>query len=69
MAVTFRAQTNNTLTIANVSDADAAIYNAVVSDACGSVTTSNAVLTVKDSLFIASQPQKPDCVGREQCNL
>ena len=49
--------TNSTLTIANVSDADAAIYSAVVSDATGSVTTSNAVLTVNDSLFIASQPQ------------
>jgi uncharacterized repeat protein (TIGR03803 family) len=51
--------TNSTLTIASVSDADAdaAIYSAVVSDATGSVTTSNAVLTVNDSLFIASQPQ------------
>jgi uncharacterized repeat protein (TIGR03803 family) len=49
--------TNSTLTIANVSDADAASYSAVVSDATGSVTTSNAVLTVNDYLFIASQPQ------------
>jgi uncharacterized repeat protein (TIGR03803 family) len=49
--------TNSTLTIANVSDADAASYSAVVSDATGSVTTSNAVLTVNDFLFIASQPQ------------
>jgi uncharacterized repeat protein (TIGR03803 family) len=49
--------TNNTLTIASVSDADAANYTAVVSGATGSVTTSNAVLTVNDFLSIASQPQ------------
>jgi uncharacterized repeat protein (TIGR03803 family) len=49
--------TNSTLTIASVSDADAASYSAVVSDAYGSVATSNATLTVNDSLFIASQPQ------------
>ena len=48
--------TNSTLTIAAVSDADAAIYSAVVSDAYASVTTSNATLTVKDLPFIASQP-------------
>ena len=48
--------TNSTLTIANLSDADAAIYNLVVSDASASVTTSNATLTVNDSLFIATQP-------------
>ena len=33
--------TNGTLTIASVSDADAASYSAVVSDATGSVTTSS----------------------------
>ena len=49
--------TNSTLTITSVSDADAANYSAVVSDAYGSVTTSNAVLTVNDFPFIASQPQ------------
>jgi hypothetical protein len=49
--------TNSTLTIANVSDADAVIYSAVVSDATGSVTTSNAVLTVNNLPFIATQPQ------------
>ena len=49
--------TNRTLTITSVSDADAASYSAVVSDAYASVTTSNAVLTVNDYLFIASQPQ------------
>ncbi len=48
--------TNSTLTIANLSDADAAVYRAVVSDAANSVTTSNATLTVNDSLFIATQP-------------
>jgi len=49
--------TNSTLTIANVSGADAASYSTVVSDATGSVATSNAMLTVNDHLFIASQPQ------------
>jgi len=49
--------TNSTLTIADVSDADAAVYSAVVSDAYGSVTTSNAVLTVVDLPFIATQPR------------
>jgi hypothetical protein len=49
--------TNSTLTINGVSDADAAVYSAVVSGASGSVTTSTAVLKVNDSLFIASQPQ------------
>jgi hypothetical protein len=48
--------TNSTLTIANVQDADAAIYRAVVSDAANSVITSNATLTVNDSLFFATQP-------------
>jgi uncharacterized repeat protein (TIGR03803 family) len=49
--------TNSTLTIASVLDTDAASYSAVVSDAYASVTTSNAVLTVNDSLVIAAQPQ------------
>jgi uncharacterized repeat protein (TIGR03803 family) len=48
--------TNSTLTIANVSDADAANYSAVVSDAYSGVATSNATLTVNDSLFFAAQP-------------
>jgi hypothetical protein len=49
--------TNSTLSLATVSDADAGIYNLVVSDATGSVTTSNAVLTVNDFPFIVTQPQ------------
>ena len=48
--------TNSTLTIANVSDADAANYSAVVSDGYTGVTTSNATLAVNDSLFFAAQP-------------
>ena len=54
---TFSGATNSTLTIANVTDADAASYRAVVRNASGSVTTSNAVLTVIDLPFITSQPQ------------
>jgi hypothetical protein len=49
--------TNSTLSIATVSDADAAVYSSVVSDAYGSVTTSNATLTVKDLPLITSQPR------------
>jgi uncharacterized repeat protein (TIGR03803 family) len=48
--------TNSTLTIANISDADAANYSAVVSDAYSSATTSNAILTVNDTLVFATQP-------------
>ena len=48
--------TNSTLTIASVSDADAASYSAVVSNATSSVTTSNAVLTVIDPPTIMAQP-------------
>ena len=49
--------TNSTLIVSSVSDSDAAIYNTVVSDATTSVTTSNAVLTVNDTLIFATQPQ------------
>lgn len=55
--------TNSTLTIANVSDADAAIYNAVVSDAYGSVNTSDALLTVNNFPFIATQPRSQTVVA------
>ncbi len=48
--------TNSTLTISDVSDADAANYGAVVTTAYGSVTSSIATLTVNDSPFIATQP-------------
>jgi uncharacterized repeat protein (TIGR03803 family) len=49
--------TNSMLTITSVSGSDAATYRAVVSNAYGSMTSSNATLTVYYSLFIASQPQ------------
>jgi hypothetical protein len=48
--------TNSTLTIASVSDADAANYSAVVSDAYSSLTTSNAALTVINPPSITAQP-------------
>jgi hypothetical protein len=47
--------TNSTLSIANLSDADAAIYKVVVSDAFGSVTTYNATLKVIDPPTLAMQ--------------
>ena len=49
--------TNDTLIISNVQDTDAAIYSAIVSDAFTSVTTSNALLSVNDTLTFATQPQ------------
>ena len=48
--------TNSTLTITSVSDSDAASYSVNVTSAGGSVSSSNATLTVNDSLFIAKQP-------------
>jgi len=49
--------TTNTLFIANISDADAATYSAVVSDTYTHVTTSNAALAVIDTLLDVSDPQ------------
>ena len=49
--------TTSTLTIPNISDSDAASYSVILSNSYGSATSSDAVLTVNDSLFIASQPQ------------
>jgi uncharacterized repeat protein (TIGR03803 family) len=48
--------TNDTLTIASVSDSDAATYTVVVSDGSDDVTTTNATLTVNDMLLFAAQP-------------
>jgi hypothetical protein len=48
--------TNSTLTIASVSDNDAAIYSVTVTNLDGSTTSSNATLTVIDPPVITTQP-------------
>ena len=48
--------TNSTLTIASVSDNDAAIYSVTVTNLAGSTTSSNATLTVIDPPGITAQP-------------
>jgi uncharacterized repeat protein (TIGR03803 family) len=48
--------TTSTLTIANISDTDAATYSVVVSNDKGSTQSSSAILTVIDPPTIAAQP-------------
>ena len=50
-------ETNSTLIITAISDSDAGTYCEVVTNAYGSVTTSNAMLTVNKQPFLTSQPQ------------
>ena len=57
MAAAFSGATSSTLTITDVSDSDAGIYSATVTNLAGSVTSSNVTLTVNDLPFIAAQPQ------------
>ena len=49
--------TTSTLTITSISDSDAGSYREVVTNAYGSVTSSNAVLTVNDLPFLTIHPQ------------
>ena len=49
--------TTSTLTISSISDNDTGSYSVIVTNSFGSAISSNAVLTVNDFLFIASQPQ------------
>ena len=49
-------QTSNSLTLVNLSAADAGIYSVVVSGACGSSVSNSASLTVNEDLAIAVVP-------------
>jgi uncharacterized repeat protein (TIGR03803 family) len=53
---TIAQQTNSSLKLTGVSDADAARYSVVVTNSVGSVTSNPAMLSVLDSPQIASQP-------------
>jgi hypothetical protein len=48
--------TNSTLTITSISDSDAAVYSATVTNLAGSTTSSNATLTIIDPPSITAQP-------------
>lgn len=49
--------TGTTLTLTNVTSADAGTYKVVATDACGSRTSSTALLTLFDAAVITTQPQ------------
>ena len=49
-------QTASSLTLANVSAADAGTYSVVVSGICGNAVTSSATLTVNENVVVASAP-------------
>jgi hypothetical protein len=49
-------ETNSTLTLTNVSEANAGAYSVVVSGECGSPITNSAVLTVNTSLTVSTPP-------------
>lgn len=55
-ATAIPSQTASTLSLTNVSDADAGIYSVIVSNVGGSVTSAPASLTVLDPPKITSQP-------------
>lgn len=55
--------TNSSLTISNVQPADAGCYTVVLSNPAGSVTSSNAVLTVNVPPSITGQPQSQAVIG------
>src|SRR5256885_17232064 len=49
-------QTGNSLTLNNVSSADAGAYSVTMSGVCGSPVTSSATLTVNENVVVASGP-------------
>src|SRR5205085_2481292 len=57
-------QTGSSLTLTNISVADAAIYSVVVSGTCGNAVTNNASLTVNQNLAISIAPaSSTNCPG------
>jgi hypothetical protein len=61
---TVLSETNSTLTLNNVSAADAGAYSVVVSGVCGNAVTNNATLTVNENLVIVTAPSSStNCPG------
>jgi endonuclease I/predicted RNA-binding protein with TRAM domain len=50
-------ETQNTLTINNITSADAGIYTCVVSGTCNNITSDNAIISVLSNTAITEQPQ------------
>src|SRR6185295_1100239 len=57
-------ETANTLTLNNVSAADAGIYSVVVSGVCGTPITNSATLVVSANAFVSTTPlNATNCPG------
>jgi len=61
--------TGTTLTLTNVTAADAASYDVVVTGSCGSITSSAAALTVNASPIISTQPAAQTVCAGAPLNL
>jgi autotransporter-associated beta strand protein len=50
------SETNSSLSLSNIASSNAGQYSVIVTGGCGSVTSSNALLTVQPATVIATQP-------------